>query len=154
MGIARIAFADGTVYRGRSVGAEGTTVGESAGVGSMRFVTPNDVETMLLDWGTLKWCQAYASPPNGCYDAETIALDEFGHVEGLNHHVNFFWPSPFCASSLRAAWPGPMFPAPHRCPILKKHWSPGRTCGVWPRCANQTGQATSSSRNCCRRSAM
>ena len=23
------------------------------------------------------------SPPNGCYDAETIALDEFGHVEGL-----------------------------------------------------------------------
>ena len=26
---------------------------------------------------------------NGCYDAETIALDEFGHVEILNHHVNF-----------------------------------------------------------------
>ena len=41
----------------------------------------------VFDWGTLKWCQAYASPPNGCYDAETIALDEFGHVEGLNHHV-------------------------------------------------------------------
>jgi hypothetical protein len=30
-----------------------------------------------------------ASPTNGCYDAETIALDEFGHVEVLNHHVNF-----------------------------------------------------------------
>ena len=29
------------------------------------------------------------APPNGCYDAETIALDEFGHVEGLNHHVNY-----------------------------------------------------------------
>jgi len=43
----------------------------------------------VFDWGTLKWCQAYASPPNGCYDAETIALDEFGHVEGLNHHVNY-----------------------------------------------------------------
>ncbi len=43
----------------------------------------------VFDWGTLKWCQAYASPPNGCYDAETIALDEFGHVEGLNHHGNF-----------------------------------------------------------------
>ena len=27
--------------------------------------------------------------PNGCYDAETVALDEFGHIEGLGHHVNF-----------------------------------------------------------------
>jgi hypothetical protein len=43
----------------------------------------------VFDWGTMKWCQAYSSPPNGCYDAETIALDEFGHVEGLNHHVNY-----------------------------------------------------------------
>jgi hypothetical protein len=43
----------------------------------------------VFDWGTLKWCQAYTSPPTGCYDAETIALDEFGHVEGLGHHVNF-----------------------------------------------------------------
>jgi len=42
----------------------------------------------VFDWGTLKWCQTYASPPNGCYDAETISLDEFGHVEGLGHHVN------------------------------------------------------------------
>jgi hypothetical protein len=43
----------------------------------------------VFDWGTLKWCQMYTSPPNGCYDAETIALDEFGHVEGLGHHVNY-----------------------------------------------------------------
>jgi hypothetical protein len=43
----------------------------------------------VFDWGTLKWCQAYATAPNGCYDAETIALDEFGHIEGLGHHVNF-----------------------------------------------------------------
>ena len=43
----------------------------------------------VFDWGTLKWCQAYASPPNGCYDAETVALDEFGHVEVLGHHGNF-----------------------------------------------------------------
>lgn len=42
----------------------------------------------VFDWGTLKWCQAYTTAPNGCYDAETIALDEFGHVEGLAHHVN------------------------------------------------------------------
>lgn len=43
----------------------------------------------VFDWGTMKWCQAYTTAPNGCYDAETIALDEFGHVEGLDHHVNF-----------------------------------------------------------------
>jgi hypothetical protein len=42
----------------------------------------------VFDWGTLKWCQSYTTAPNGCYDAETIALDEFGHVEGLDHHVN------------------------------------------------------------------
>ena len=28
-------------------------------------------------------------PPNGCYEAENIALDEFGHVEGLGHHDNY-----------------------------------------------------------------
>jgi hypothetical protein len=43
----------------------------------------------VFDWGTLRWCQMYSNPPNGCYDAETIALDEFGHIEGLGHHVNY-----------------------------------------------------------------
>jgi hypothetical protein len=43
----------------------------------------------VFDWGTMKWCEAYASAPNGCYDAENVALDEFGHVEGLGHHDNF-----------------------------------------------------------------
>ena len=42
----------------------------------------------VFDWGTLKWCQMYTTPPNGCFDAQTIALDEFGHVEGLGHHLN------------------------------------------------------------------
>lgn len=41
-----------------------------------------------FDWGTLKWCQMYEAPPNGCYDAETVALDEFGHVQILGHHLN------------------------------------------------------------------
>lgn len=41
-----------------------------------------------FDWGVLRWCQMQAEPTNGCYDAETIALDEFGHVQILNHHVN------------------------------------------------------------------
>ncbi|HUP54261.1 MAG TPA: hypothetical protein VM408_02045, partial [Methylomirabilota bacterium] len=43
----------------------------------------------VFDWGTLKWCQMYTTAPNGCYDVETVALDEFGHVEGLGHHANF-----------------------------------------------------------------
>lgn len=43
----------------------------------------------VFDWGSLRWCQSYASPPNGCFDVETIALDEFGHIEILNHHVNY-----------------------------------------------------------------
>jgi hypothetical protein len=42
-----------------------------------------------FDWGSLKWCQTYDDPPNGCFDAETVALDEFGHVEGLDHHANY-----------------------------------------------------------------
>jgi hypothetical protein len=43
-----------------------------------------------FDWGSLKWCQMLSTPwPNGCFDVENIALDEFGHVEGLGHHVNY-----------------------------------------------------------------
>jgi len=40
------------------------------------------------DWGTLRWCEV-AGDPDGCYEAETITLDELGHVHGLDHHVNF-----------------------------------------------------------------
>ena len=40
------------------------------------------------DWGTLRWCELSGSP-DGCYDAENIALDELGHVLGLDHHDNF-----------------------------------------------------------------
>lgn len=42
-----------------------------------------------LDWGTLRWCQAQSTPTNGCYDIRRVALDEFGHVEMLGHHVNY-----------------------------------------------------------------
>ena len=41
----------------------------------------------VFDWGRLRWCQVELV--NGCYDAETIALDEFGHIQILDHHVNF-----------------------------------------------------------------
>lgn len=43
----------------------------------------------VFDWGSLRWCQMTSGAPTGCYDVETIALDEFGHVEGLGHHVNY-----------------------------------------------------------------
>jgi hypothetical protein len=42
-----------------------------------------------FDWGTLKWCQAMTTMANGCYDVENVALDEFGHMELLGHHVNY-----------------------------------------------------------------
>jgi hypothetical protein len=43
----------------------------------------------VFDWGILRWCQFWDDPPDGCYDAENIALDEFGHVQVLGHHVNY-----------------------------------------------------------------
>jgi hypothetical protein len=42
----------------------------------------------VFDWGTLRWCDLYDTPPNGCFDVEHIALHELGHVLGLDHHVN------------------------------------------------------------------
>lgn len=42
-----------------------------------------------FDWGSLRWCQAYTTWPDGCYDVENVMLDEFGHVEILNHHGNY-----------------------------------------------------------------
>jgi hypothetical protein len=39
------------------------------------------------DWGTLRWCEMTGSP-NGCFEAENVALHEFGHVMILDHHVN------------------------------------------------------------------
>jgi hypothetical protein len=42
----------------------------------------------VFDWGRLRWCQLTAFA-DGCYDAENIALDEFGHVDILTHHVNY-----------------------------------------------------------------
>lgn len=38
-----------------------------------------------LDWGTLRWCEFYDSPPTGCYDAEMITLHEIGHAQTLGH---------------------------------------------------------------------
>lgn len=43
----------------------------------------------VFDWGSLRWCQGLSTFANGCFDVENIALDEFGHVDRLGHHVNF-----------------------------------------------------------------
>ena len=40
------------------------------------------------DWGVLRWCEMTGFP-DGCFEARNSALDEFGHVEILAHHVNF-----------------------------------------------------------------
>lgn len=46
-------------------------------------------QNYVFDWGTLRWCEGLATIANGCFDAETIGLDEFGHIEDLGHHANF-----------------------------------------------------------------
>jgi hypothetical protein len=41
-----------------------------------------------FDWGRLQWCQLQTTIANGCFDVVNVAIDEFGHVLGLGHHVN------------------------------------------------------------------
>ena len=93
----RAAKAPTFLYASGGANPIGYGVGATCGVNGIACFTrdaPNGFTMWLreqghvFDWGTLKWCQTYASPPNGCYDAETISLDEFGHVDGLGHHVN------------------------------------------------------------------
>ena len=94
----RAARAATLTYAAGGANPIGYGVGATCGINGLACFTrdvPNGFTMWLreqghvFDWGTLKWCQSYTTPPNGCYDAETIALDEFGHVEGLNHHVNW-----------------------------------------------------------------
>jgi hypothetical protein len=75
----------------------GYGVGATCGVKGIACFTRNPPTSFTMwmreqghvfDWGSLRWCQAYASWPNGCFDVENIMLDEFGHVEILNHHSN------------------------------------------------------------------
>lgn len=42
-----------------------------------------------FDWGQLRWCEAPGGSADGCFEAQTIALDELGHVEILGHHANY-----------------------------------------------------------------
>ena len=85
-------------YDGAGANPIGYGIGATCGVNGLACFTreaPNGFTMWLreqghvYDWGTLRWCQSYSAPPAGCYDAETIALDEFGHVEGLGHHGNW-----------------------------------------------------------------
>jgi hypothetical protein len=82
--------ATGTSLIGYGAGA---TCGPN-GIGCFTRSAPNSFTMWLrehgrvFDWGQLRWCQMLAAPADGCYDAENIALDEFGHVLVLNHHEN------------------------------------------------------------------
>jgi hypothetical protein len=40
-----------------------------------------------FDFGPLRWCEV-ENYPDSCPDAETVMLDELGHVDDLDHHVN------------------------------------------------------------------
>ena len=42
----------------------------------------------IFDWGRLTWCQGPDGFVNGCFDVENVALDEFGHILSLGHHLN------------------------------------------------------------------
>ena len=52
------------------------------------LIRPHGAE---VDWGTVRWCQAYDDPPAGCYDLEHAMVHEFGHIEGLAHPEDFGW---------------------------------------------------------------
>jgi len=76
----------------------GYGVGATCGVTGIACFTRNPPTSFTMwmreqghrfDWGSLRWCQAYTTWPNGCFDVENIMLDEFGHVEILNHHSNY-----------------------------------------------------------------
>lgn len=66
-----------------AVGAACTSRGNAPVSFSMSFRR----QGYVFDWGSLRWCQYYHSWPDGCYDAEAIALHEFGHVQDLGHHA-------------------------------------------------------------------
>ena len=57
----------------------------------------------VFDWGTLKWCQYYATFPAGCYDVENVTLDELGHMEILWHHANYADESDYLDSVVQAS---------------------------------------------------
>jgi hypothetical protein len=40
-----------------------------------------------FDWGAMRWCEL-SGQANGCFEAETVMIDELGHVADLDHHVN------------------------------------------------------------------
>lgn len=101
----RVSKADSTIYYGILVPCS------SYGIACMnRTGVPDSFEGMWFrphgwqfDWGTLKWCQALPAFANGCYDVENVALDEFGHMELLGHHVNYDNESDFTDSVVQFA---------------------------------------------------
>jgi hypothetical protein len=87
---------------------EPTGCGELGAACTSRAGAPNSFvmyfrrQGYMFDWGALRWCQAYQSAPNGCYDAESIGLHEFGHVQILDHHQMYSDMSDYGSSIMEA----------------------------------------------------
>ena len=52
----------------------------------------------VFDWGRVRWCQFYDTAPDGCFDAEMVALHEIGHAQGLGHIEDASDPGPWLNS--------------------------------------------------------
>jgi hypothetical protein len=87
----RVAAAPAVIWYGGAVSCSsfGIACADRTGMSQGLFKVQFRPQGWAFDWGTLKWCQFYTTYPTGCYDAERVALDEFGHIEVLGHHVNF-----------------------------------------------------------------
>jgi hypothetical protein len=85
-------------YAAGAINPVGYGVGATCSPAGLACFTRNPTSSFTMwmreqghrfDWGSLRWCQAYSSWPDGCFDVENIMLDEFGHVEIRAHHVTY-----------------------------------------------------------------
>jgi hypothetical protein len=81
-------------FSSSGIGTVGYGLAPECGSGALACAsrTPPSTFTIMfrrqgqqVDWGAIRWCQTYGTWPSGCFDAETSALHEFGHIEILSH---------------------------------------------------------------------
>lgn len=85
----RVAGAESLISYGEPMGCSSAAIGCAN-----RANAPRSFRIWLratghwFDWGQLRWCQSPGNDTTGCYDAEALALHEFGHIEILDHHAD------------------------------------------------------------------